>query len=68
MTLETGTSLPFSVQVAGICIAKHFYFWIPNSTFANSDDPDEMPHNAAFHQRLHCLFKYSFREIAFMQI
>ena len=21
---------------------------------ANSDDPDEMPHNAAFHQGLHC--------------
>ena len=24
-------------------------------TFANSEDPDEMPHNAAFHQGLHCL-------------
>ena len=24
-------------------------------TFANSEDPDEMQHNAAFHQRLHCL-------------
>ena len=23
--------------------------------FANSEDPDEMPHNAAFHQGLHCL-------------
>ena len=22
---------------------------------ANSEDPDEMPHNAAFHQGLHCL-------------
>ena len=22
------------------------------STFANSEDPDEMPHNAAFHQGL----------------
>ena len=26
------------------------------SMFANSEDPDEMPHNAAFHQGLHCLF------------
>ena len=25
------------------------------STIANSKDPDEMQHNAAFHQGLHCL-------------
>ena len=25
------------------------------SLFANSEDPDEMQHNAAFHQGLHCL-------------
>ena len=25
------------------------------STLANSEDPDEMQHNAAFHQCLHCL-------------
>ena len=24
-------------------------------TFANSEDPDEMPHNAPFRQDLHCL-------------
>ena len=24
-------------------------------TLANSDDPDEMPHHAAFRQGLHCL-------------
>ena len=24
------------------------------NTFANSEDPDEMQHNAAFHQGLHC--------------
>ena len=23
-------------------------------TLANSEDPDEMPHNAVFHQCLHC--------------
>ena len=26
-------------------------------TMANSDDPDEMPHGAAFHQDLHFLFR-----------
>ena len=26
-------------------------------TMANSEDPDEMPHKAAFHQGLHCLLK-----------
>ena len=25
------------------------------ATFTNSEDPDEMMHNAAFHQGLHCL-------------
>ena len=29
-------------------------------TFTNSVDPDEMQHNAAFHQGLHCMQKYSF--------
>ena len=28
---------------------------------ANSADPDEMQHSAAFHQGLHCLHKYLFR-------
>ena len=27
------------------------------STFANSKDPDEMQHTAAFHQGLHCKVK-----------
>ena len=26
-------------------------------TLANSEDSDEMPHNAAFHQGLHCLLR-----------
>ena len=26
-------------------------------TLANSEDPDEMHHNAAFHQGLHCLLR-----------
>ena len=35
---------------------------------ANSEDPDEMPHNAAFHQGLHYLLRLkrsSEREIQF---
>ena len=28
-------------------------------TFTNSEDPDEMPHNAAFNQGLHCLLKFN---------
>ena len=31
-----------------------------NFVLANSADPDEMPHKAAFHQGLHCLPKYLF--------
>ena len=30
-------------------------------TLANSADPDEMQHTAAFHLGLHCLSKYPFR-------
>ena len=26
-------------------------------TLANREDPDEMPHNAVFHQRLNCLLR-----------
>ena len=38
-------------------------------TLANSEDPDEMPHNRAFHQGLHCLLgqkRSSEREIQFL--
>ena len=31
---------------------------------ANSVDPDEMPHYAAFHLGLHCLLKYLFRDFS----
>ena len=27
-------------------------------SLANSEDPDEMPHNGAFHQGLHCLLRH----------
>ena len=29
-------------------------------TFTNSEDPDELLHNAAFHLVLHCLYRYIF--------
>ena len=32
-------------------------------TFANNEDPDEMPHNATVHHSLHCKDKKIFREI-----
>ena len=40
-------------------VPRHFYMFLGNpqmSTFANSEDPDEMQHNAAFHQGLHCFY------------
>ena len=37
-------------------ITNPLYMGNPKTgTFTNSEDPDEMPHNAAFHQGLHCL-------------
>ena len=37
-------------------------------TVANIEDPDEMQHNAAFHQGLHCLLRqkrFSMKEMQF---
>ena len=34
-----------------------FFSLVIVSVLANSVDPDEMPHHAAFHQGLHCLPK-----------
>ena len=31
--------------------------YMQTCTLANCEDPDEMPHNAAFHQGLHCLLR-----------
>ena len=38
------------------CISMKFFYIL-----ANSADPDEMQHYAAFHQGLHCLTKYPIR-------
>ena len=29
--------------------------WVLTGTVTSSEDPDEMPHNVAFHLGLHCL-------------
>ena len=40
------------------CTSTQYINWKPLiGYFANSEDPHEMPHNAAFHQGLHCLCK-----------
>ena len=45
--------LPFTLIQSGqtLCILE------THKTLANSEDPDEMQHNAAFHQDLHCLVR-----------
>ena len=30
---------------------------MPQNGYFDSEDPDEMPHNVAFHQGLHCLLR-----------
>ena len=41
-----------SVSTAYGLVDPYFYSRNPLSTFANSEDPDEMQHHAAFHQGL----------------
>ena len=36
-------------------------------TYANSEDPDEMLHNAAFHQGLHCLLRQNLSSVKEIQ-
>ena len=38
----------YTVKPVALCIQE-------TKTFANSEEPDEMQHNAAFHQGVHCL-------------
>ena len=58
-TVKSGWSIVYiegSQVIIIIIIKKSFDF-----VLANSADPDEMPHYAAFHLCLHCLPKYMFR-------
>ena len=36
-------------------------------TYANSEDPDEMLHNAAFHQSQHCLLRQNLSSVKEIQ-
>ena len=56
------TNCPFLIVVFIIAkekenIIKPLYNGNPPGTLVNSEDPDEMPHKAAFHQGLHFLPK-----------
>ena len=48
LIIVNGISYSFTVNP---CHSGH----LQTGTLANSEDTDEMPHNAAFHQGLHCL-------------
>ena len=42
--------------------------YLQTGTWANGEDPDEMPHNAAFHQCLHSLQRYEQIRIEMLHI
>ena len=48
------------IEGSQVIISKNMIF-LMDFVLAKSEDPDEMPHDAAFHQGLHCLQKYQFR-------
>ena len=51
----------FILRITGYNFKKILYFFSEdNFVLANSADPDEMQHNAAFHLGLHFLPKYPF--------
>ena len=54
--ISRGHRLKFPDEI--VCV---FPFLKIAFVFANSVDPDEMPHYVAFHLALHCLPKYIFR-------
>ena len=56
ITLTSSSDLLSSAQLNGSF--NHLKTRNPKmGTSAISEDPDEMPHNAAFHQGLHCLLR-----------
>ena len=54
--------MTFNFEGSPVIISKNnivFLYLKIDYVFTNSTDPDEMPHNAAFHQGLQSLLKYS---------
>ena len=49
---RVGSSV-YLYQKAGLAFCSTFH--LDTGTLANSEDPDEMPHEAALHEVLHCL-------------
>ena len=48
--------ITFTLSIWASELFNPFYSgYLHTDTLANSEDPDEMPHNVAFHQGLHCL-------------
>ena len=60
-TIKPGWSIVF-IEGPQVIIFKKYFLSFSEDLFvlANSADPDEMPHYAAFHLGLHCLSKYPF--------
>ena len=46
----------YEIMVLRYTLSHYLTFCITGS-LANSEDPDEMPHTAAFHHGLHCLLR-----------
>ena len=61
-TYKSGWSIAY-IEGSQFIFPKNieFLFLKINFVLANSADPDEMPHYAAFHLGLHCLWKYQAR-------
>ena len=61
--IKSGWSIVYMEGLQFMISKKNFVFHSLKIDFvlANSADPDEMPHYAAFHLGLHCLLKYPFR-------
>ena len=61
-TVKSGWSIVY-IKGSQVIISKKNMIFLSlkiDLVLANSADPDEMPHYAAFHLGLHCLPKYPF--------
>ena len=65
-TIKSGWSIVY-IEGSQAIISKDILWFSLQIKFvlANSADPDEMPHHAAFHLGLHCLQMYPFRDFLF---